>query len=334
MNISKKTLQEALEIVKPGLASKEVIDQSTSFAFIKGRVVTYNNEISISHPVEGLELEGAIPAENLYKFLSKIKKDEIELEVDGNEIVITSGRSKAGLTLQTEVKLPLEEVSGRKRWKEMPENLIKSLSFAMTCCSRNLSTPVLTCVNVSKNTVEASDGFRIVQCTLKGEMPLNTFLLPSTSVLQVVKLKPTAFAESEGWVHFKTEAGTEISCRVFEDKFPEVASHLKVEGIELVFPKTIDEVLDRAGVFAKRDNMLDENITITLENRKLIVSSKSEEGWFEEDVNVHYEGDKIEFNITPYLLKSILKETQSSILGNNKLKFSGEDWEYMTALRG
>ena len=121
---------------------------------------------------------------------------------------------------------------------------------------------------------------------------------------------------------------------MFEDKFPDVTSHLKVEGIELVFPKTIDEVLDRAGVFAKRDNMLDENITITLENRKLTVSSKSDEGWFKEDVNSHYEGEKVEFNITPYLLKSILKETQSSVLGNNKLKFSGEDWEYMTALRG
>ena len=333
MNINKETLKQALEIVKPGLSSKSVIEQSTNFCFIKGKVVTYNDEISVRHPVEGLELEGAIPAENLYKFLSKIKEDKIDLTVKGSEIIITSGRSKAGLTMQTEIKLPLEEISGRKRWKDIPENFIKYLSFAMTCCSRDMSKPVLTCVNVSKNTVEASDGFRIVQCTLKGEMPLNPFLLPSTSVLQVVKLKPTMFAEGTGWVHFKTDAGTEISCRTFEDAFPEVTSHLKVEGSALVFPKTLEEVLNRAEVFAKRDNMLDESVTISLGDNKLKVSSKSEEGWFEEDLNMKFD-ESLSFKITPFLLKSILSETQDWILSKTKLKCRGENWEFITVLRG
>ena len=48
MKINKKELQEALERVKPGLASRELIEQSTSFAFMRDRVVTYNDEISIS----------------------------------------------------------------------------------------------------------------------------------------------------------------------------------------------------------------------------------------------------------------------------------------------
>ena len=69
MKLNKTDLQKALEIVKPGLANKEMIEHSTSFAFIGGRVVTYNDEISLSHPVEGLEIEGAIHAEELYKLL-------------------------------------------------------------------------------------------------------------------------------------------------------------------------------------------------------------------------------------------------------------------------
>jgi len=39
MKINKKELKEALEIVKPGLANKEMIEQSTSFAFLKGKVI-------------------------------------------------------------------------------------------------------------------------------------------------------------------------------------------------------------------------------------------------------------------------------------------------------
>jgi len=77
MNIQKEQLKKALETVKPGLAGKEIIEQSTSFAFMGDRVVTYNDEISISHPVEGLNLTGAIRAEELYQLLSKLKREEI-----------------------------------------------------------------------------------------------------------------------------------------------------------------------------------------------------------------------------------------------------------------
>jgi len=54
MKINKNELKNALEIVKPGLANKEIIDQSTSFAFMNDCIVTYNDEISVSHPVKDI----------------------------------------------------------------------------------------------------------------------------------------------------------------------------------------------------------------------------------------------------------------------------------------
>jgi hypothetical protein len=335
MNISKLKLQEALEKVKPGLADKASIEQATSFCFLNGRVVTYNDSISLSSPVEGLELTGAIEAEHLYKFLSKIKKDELELEIKGNELILTTGKAKAGLTLQSEITLPLdEELSKKGKWKDLPENFIKYLSFAVPSCSKELSKPVLTCVHVQGSTIEASDGYRITKCTLKDEMPVNTFLLPSTSALEVVKLQPTKISEGKGWVHFKTEEDTILSCRIFEGEFPEIDAHLVVEGVRLELPNTIDEVLDRAMVFAKRDKVLSESVDISLSKRKLKISAKSDEGWFEESVNIKYENEDVKFSITPYLLKGILSETQECVLGKNKLKFQGENWEYITLLRG
>ena len=125
MKINKEQLQRALEIVKPGLANKELIEQSTSFAFMGGKVITYNDSISVSHPVEGLELEGAVLADNLYKFLGKIKKADVDLVVKDNEIILTTGKATAGLTLQSEIKLPLDEtLSERGRWQKLPENFI------------------------------------------------------------------------------------------------------------------------------------------------------------------------------------------------------------------
>jgi len=337
MQIKKPELLEALEIVKPGLANKEIIEQTTSFAFVKGRVITYNDSISISHPVKDLNIEGAIEATYLYKFLGKVKADDINIELKDNEILLKTGRAKAGLTLQTEIRLPLEEVTGRKKWKDLPSNFNKFLSFAMPSCSKDMSRPVLTCVHVNQSgVIEASDSYRMTYCDLKEEVPVDTFLLPASSAVDVVKLNPIKVAKSNGWIHFSNEVGSEISCRIFnDDTYPDTSKILNMTGDRLILPQIIDEVLERAMVFSKRDHLLDEIITITIQNMVLEVSAKSSTGWFKEKVNMKYSEDPIIFSITPFLLKGILSETRECFINKErtKLKFEGEGWQYVTMLR-
>ncbi len=114
--MNREDILEALEIVKPGLASKEHIEQSTCFAFKDGKVLTFNDEISVSHPVEGLNgLEGAIKADEFYQVLCKMKTNDVEIEANGSEFRLKAGKAKAGLTLQEKIKMPLEaRVSGKK----------------------------------------------------------------------------------------------------------------------------------------------------------------------------------------------------------------------------
>lgn len=336
MQIKKAKLTEALEIVKPGLANKEIIEQTTSFAFIKGKVVTYNDSISISHPIEGLDIEGAVEAGNLYKFLGKVKTDDLNLELKNNEIVFTAGRAKAGLTIQAEIKLPLEEINGKKKWEELPENFTKFIGFAMTSCSKDMSRPVITCVHVNESgIIEASDSYRITRCDLKSDLPIATFLLPASSAVEVVKINPTKAFKKEGWIHLSNEEGTEISCRILNDTYPDASSVLNMTGDRLILPQTIDEVLERAMVFSKREHLLDEIITITIQNNVFEISSRSSTGWFREEINMRYSGDKIMFSITPFLLKGILSETRECHISKErtKLKFEGEGWQYVTMLR-
>ena len=161
MKVNKRELQDALTIVEPGLANKEVIEQTTSFAFVKGRVVTYNDEISMSYPVKGLHLTGAVKADKLYALLKKIKlKKDKEGKVDENiditlgeaEIEISYYSMKAGLALQSDIKLPLDqEIAEKGEWKALPEDFMPAIKFTMTCCSRDMSRPVLTCIHINKD---------------------------------------------------------------------------------------------------------------------------------------------------------------------------------------
>jgi len=327
--MKKQELLHALEVVKPGLANKEIIEQSTSFAFINDRVVTYNDEISISHPVEGLNVTGAVQAQELHKLLTKLKVDDFEIEVTESEILIACGKSKAGMTLHQEIKLPLEEIGKLGKWKTLPVGFIEAVSKTVQSVSKDSSQPILTCIHINENGfVESSDSFRITRCNVCDKFPIGTFLLPASSAQVLLKTKPTKITEGNGWVHFKNEENTILSCRIFEDKFPDTANFLKVEGVSLEFPKTINDILDRASVFNT------DSVELLIENNLIKIKGTSDAGWYKETAKVKYDAkEPIKILVNPNLLKNVLNETHIGIHNGNLIKFSADNWQYVAALQ-
>jgi DNA polymerase III sliding clamp (beta) subunit (PCNA family) len=332
MKVSKAELQAALEKVKPGLASKEMIEQSTSFAFVGDRVVTYNDEISISHPVKGLNVKGAVKAQTLYSFLSKIRREEIDVEWEENQVKIKAGKAKAGLVFESEVKLPIEEVGAIGDWKPLPEDVLEAMRFCHPCCSKDMSRPILTCVHVSGKQVEASDSYQIIRYQLEKKVPVKAFLIPASAVRELIKYDIKQVAEGDGWIHFKTEDGTIFSSRIFEGSFPDVGKFLEFDGVEIVFPKNAIQALERARVFAKSD-VGDEfaSVDVEISETGLTFASKDTSGWFEESAKSKYKGDPIKFTTGVDFLINLLGQVTSCIFGEDKIKFTGEKWAHVVA---
>jgi hypothetical protein len=120
-------LINALTIVKPGLSNKEIIEQSTDFVFQNGMVVTYNDEISVRHPID-LEIEGAVKADEFYKFLNKTKAKKVLFKQEGNKILMKAGRSKVTLNVK-EVALDLSEIQTKKEWEDFDADLFSAAEF-------------------------------------------------------------------------------------------------------------------------------------------------------------------------------------------------------------
>lgn len=334
MKINKAELLTALEVVKPGIQSRETVDQATAFAFINGRVVTYNDDISLSHPVKDLELEGAVQAKELYAILKKMKGDEVEFEKENNSIIFKSGRAKADLTIQEEIRMPLGEIGEIKGWKKLPEDFCHFLKFAMATCVKDLARPMLVGVNVREDGfMESSDNRRLTRCELGEGMPVPDFILPASSCKEVVKLKPTKIAHSVDWVHFKTKSGSQLSCRILADTFPKVEKFFDFEGLVIEFPSTMMEVIDRAAVFSKQEDELKEEMEIILKKNRVTVKARNDSGGFEESVNMKYKDDPFSFLIIPYLLQDILKEGNTCTVGDKMLQFEGAGWKYVSVLK-
>ncbi len=334
--ISKAKLVQALEKTRPGLANKEMIEQSTSFVFSNGKIITYNDEISIAHPLEELKnIEGVVKAEELYKLLTKMTDDELKISVVNNEFRITAKNVKAGLVIEQEIKLPLLKNIQLEKWQPLPENFLDALKLVMFSCSRDMSKPVLTCLNITPNYVEASDGFRVTRRNLKGKIQtIGAFLIPESSVKQVISYDVESIFVDEEWVHFKTKDNTTLSCRVFHDNYPNIDATgiLEVDGIELHFPSNLDKVIERVGVFANKQDLVDSEVYIEIADKKFKVRGQNEYGWVEEECRINYNKNPIKFSTNPNFLKDIIPLTRKCTVGLEKMKFVGDDWVHVLVL--
>jgi DNA polymerase III sliding clamp (beta) subunit (PCNA family) len=329
--MNKSSLLKALEVVKPGLSNKDTVEQTDTFGFKNGRVTTYNDEISISHPVD-IDVEGCIKAEELYAFLKKVKGDEIEISLENNEIQFKAGRAKAGLTLNSKVSQPLGEIDAPKKWMPLPENFSLAIKMAAEVVKKDITQPILNCVHLKSNYVESTDNYRIYRYKFDNFNIGHSMLLPAKSAKELIKINPTEISVGDEWIILRNKENTEFACRTKYGEFPNVIKFLKVKGEKITFPKSVLEIVDRAEVFAKRDDIFDEEITVEVKNEKIHFSSSSDTGWFKEYAKVKCEHN-FKFSMTPILFKDILNETRTSIFNGKTLKFSGNNWEYLALLK-
>lgn len=341
MKINKEKLREALAIVKPGLATKELLSQTTSFAFMEGRVITYNDEISISHPVEGIDFDGAIKAEELYGLLSKLTNESVEIEAEGAELKIKAGRVKAGLMLEKEINLPIRKVPSD--WKKIKEStkFQEFMKLAGQTCSRDMSQPKLVNVFVDGKKIIGSDGQRLIECELESKIPVAPFLIPATDVSELIKINPTQIQLDGDWVHFKNEIETVFSCRKINDSY--VAQNL-IDDVLFInkkvlikTPGNILETLSRVMSFSRRDFALDEIVEISIKEGRMFFEAESEntKSWIKENMKIKCDVD-FSFTITPSLFIDILKRVQEFTLDKSltKVKFTVKDqWSYIIMLR-
>jgi DNA polymerase III sliding clamp (beta) subunit (PCNA family) len=280
-----------------------------------------------------MNITGAVQASELYNFLGKTKAEDIEVTLADNELKITAGKGRAGLVLNQEIKLPLGEIGGKGKWNPLPEKFTEAVKFVLFTCSRDMSRPKLTCVHVRKDgKIETSDGYRITQFQI-AEMPVPAFLLPGSAAQDLVKYPIAHVGRGKGWMHFKTKEDTVFSCRTFEDEFVATEPHITFEGLELKFPQATGEILERAAVFAKRDHFLDESVTIQIAERKLTIEAKNPYGWFKESSPMQYTGEPRSFVMNPQFLKDIIGKLRTCILKDIAIRFAGEEWVYVSALK-
>ena len=330
MKVKREELLSQLESVIPGLAQREILEQSSCFAFKGGQVMTYNEEVACRIETN-LEIEGAVKAPALLSLLRKLEEETIEVRQEDAGLLIQGKRKRAILKMETEVLLPIEEIEDPGEWSRVPDDFQDAIAIVKETAGTNETKFRLTCIHLHPKWIESSDNHQATRYKCKVGVA-ESILVRKTAIQSVVDLGAEELSESKTWIHFRNGKGLVISCRRYADEtYMDLKPILTMKGDPIRLPKGLVEAANKAEIFSA-ENTDNNQVEIDLRQDKLRVTGKGNSGWYQEYQSTSYEGADISFLISPDLLRRICEEEGKCEVTEERLKISNSKFTYVTCL--
>ena len=338
--IDRKEFLDLLTKVSIGIAQKEMIEQSASFIFTskKGHnsVHAFNNEIFATINTN-VKLNAAVEAQPLLDVLKKIKSKTVDIWTEDDELRIEAKGSDNGIKMDKKIALAIDDINIPEKFTKVQENFSDLCRLACLTAGHTMDEPLLLNVNLSSKEIQSCDNDRITICKLDKSMKL-TALIPATNLKKIVTNKIIGIYKENAWIHFKAEGGLILSTGILEEDFIDVNKFIPDEdGEKLTLPNEIGSILDRANIFSK-DTISNERVVhIHLTSQKkglLVISSRNESGWSNNDARTKYKGPDLNFMINADFLKDILQITNTIHIVDDVILFQDEATLHMVKLEG
>lgn len=330
--VRRETFLRELEAVSPGLSTRGILDQSSSFVFREGEVFTFNDEICCSHASCLDGIEGAVSSEPLLAILRKLTEEEVDVvhDPDEGEVIIKGKNRQAGIRLDEEITLPIDDVETPQDWKDLPKLFAEAVGIVEDCAGKDESQFILTCVHIGEKWVEACDNFQLARFFIDTGFK-DDCLVRRDSLKHIRSLDMTEFSETTTWLHFQNPAGLVLSCRRYAQSFPKLDRLLDVDGHETNLPTGLSGAIEKADIFSS-ENPDGDQIKVILRKGKIKIRGEGLSGWFEEGIRADYSGDPISFLISPKLLISLLKHQGGCQVSEDRLLVDGDHFSYVSCL--
>jgi hypothetical protein len=331
IKVNREAFLRQLESVQPGLSTRDIIEQSSCFAFDKGRVITYNGEIACSHKID-LDISGAIRAMPLLAMLRKLREENIEIEVRESEFAVFGKKKHAHIAMEKEILLPVENLEHPKKdsWQDLPKDFTDAIGIVQQCTGRDEARFWTTCVHIHPKWVEACDNDQISRYKIKTGIE-KSVLVRGSSIKHILSYGMTKFAETKKWMHYKNKEGLIISCLRFLEEYHDLSEYLDLRGEAAVLPKGLGEATARAEIFSA-ENQDNNRIEVELRPGKMKIKGTGAAGYYSESKKIRYSGKAMSFYISPKLLVDLTKHHTACEVTPTTLRVNGGKFTYVTCL--
>jgi len=332
MKIKRDDLLKCLRFARLGTPSRgETLEQSNSFVFTGGKLITFDDETKTEQPSPLPELECAVLADEFLKMMEKFPDEEVDLAVKGSELQAKGKQRSFGVTCYQEITLPFDAVPEPTGFKKLKPGIDAMLLQAARNCGRNEAKHLTTVVHVTPDMIEACDNQRYFRNEGATGFPKEV-LLPASGIGKLNGLNLRSVALKDGWAHFRTEEKWIISIHCSFEAYHTGTDKLLVipESSEVELPDNLAEVINRAVVMMDTEG--GHLVRVKLTENSVSVESRKDSGWFKEKQKVKYSGEEIEFDINPAFFTELLDRTHTVQIGKKRMKVVVDSLSFVVVL--
>jgi len=292
----------------------------TYFLFSGKNIVSYNDTISIQHPLK-TDFNLFVKANDLYKIISKLPADKVSLSIKTEgKLNIRCSTLNASLSTinDQEIRDRINTIGSslkKAKWKKLPKNFNDSISLCSFSASKQESDQTLTCISINGVDCVASDNRRIAHAVLSESM--DPMLLKASEIRSLIATDPIKYSASKSWLHFKSENNCIFSIRRIDGNFPDYLQFFEFDGSKVELSKDIIKGVDITSILADK---LDPFVTIKIIDGVCNIVGKSEAGKIQHRSKIDYKGKEISFTINPEFLKEMMSHSSSIIISKERAK--------------
>lgn len=330
--VNRAELLQVLGRVMPGISKRGTISQSNCFIFREGWLSTFNDEICC-RTQSGLpaELEVAVLAEKMVKWLELVPDDEVEITVESGQFKMRAGRKKCAIRAEVEIVLPIDEVDTPESWRLLPDDFFRGIEQVMGTAAGASGEFMERCVHIHPDYVEACDRKQATRYELTSGVT-QSFLVQAATIAHTINLGLTKIGETNDWVHFRNKTLI-FSCRRHIENYPTegIKRMLAFRGEPCVLPKGAELAAKLGQVFTAEDKEND-RVDVQLRDGHMIIRGDGNHGWASDDIDMTYQGEPVAFRLSPLQLIQLVRNANSCEIGPGKLRIVGDKWSYITVL--
>lgn len=332
MEINRQALLKKLQLVSPGISPRGITEQSNCFIFRNRRLYTYNDEICCSVGSAEFAIEGILEHVGLLGILNKLKQETISVECGKESLLIQCADSRTGLTLEKELRLPLDSIVFPTEWQDLPADFGSAVALAKECAMKDETRFDLSCVHIHPKWIEGCDDSQMLRYRIKTGVP-ESVLVRATSMKQFAQLGMDQFALDESWLHFRnSKEDLMYSVRKYHEPYPEMTAFYKVEGHPLTFPGGLAEKVDAVNHFSSDSTNEVNHVFVDLRPGKMKLKGIGSYGWHEVRCKVTYSGEPLLFNVSPRLLVDFSSKAHECSVTSERLLVNGGNYKWLGCL--
>ncbi len=330
ISVSRGELEDKLLVASKAVSKRTIKPALSGFLFdVSDEVLVYatDMETGVKAKIQANEIEGegkfVVDANTMLDIVKSLSSDIVDIELDENNLIVYSGRSKFLLTTMDPMEFPEFTSAETDRYVEVDTSILDEMvdkvmfSAATDEFMRNLY-GVFWEMSDGNLRLVASDGFRLalMDQPVSFDMEISFLIsLPSMKELKNVLSntgEPTLNLRFDG-KRLSVEAGdVEVTMRVVDADFPDYRRVLPSHhSTKVVLSR--DELLDalkRVMIIARKGS---EAVKFSIEDGGLTLSSKSPDyGEVVEELDADVEGEELYIAFNPKFVQESLRKIDTS----------------------